>query len=202
MTGRQTARPRIIWDLDDTLNELMKEWLVWRCRVDRAPAVDFADVRENPPHRLLRIDLSEYLGSLDRFRNSAEARAMAPAPGVAAWFEAHGFDFEHHVVTARPISTVPAAAEWVFRHFGRWIRHFHFAPARRPDEDVPDSGASKREIISQFSRADFFVDDSRENLEAARGLVGTVLLVPQPWNGGTGTLADVLDALTRQPAAA
>jgi hypothetical protein len=204
MTGRQSVRPRIIWDLDDTLNELMKEWLVWRSSDApvNATAVDFASIRENPPHRLLHMDLRDYLASLDRFRNSSAAREMRPVQLVAEWFEKHGFAFEHHVVTARPVATVPAAAEWVFRHFGRWVRHFHFTPARRANEDVPDSGASKRDIISQFSRADFFVDDSADNLEAARGLVGQVLLVPQPWNGGGGTIAEVLDALTGKRAAA
>ena len=203
MTGRQSAaRPRIIWDLDDTLNELMKGWLAWHQRKQGAPsgALDVAAISENPPHRLLGLGLPEYLASLDAFRNSAEAGELQPVPAVRAWFEKYGFAFDHHVVTARPISTVAAASEWTFRHFGRWIRHFHFAPARRPDENVPDSGVSKRDIISQFGRADFFVDDSVENLDAVRDSVGAVLLVPQPWNGGSGTLDDVLEVLSRRAA--
>jgi hypothetical protein len=126
---------------------------------------------------------------------------MLPVPAVREWFQQHGDAFDHHVVTARPIATVPAAAEWVFRHFGRWVRHFHFTPARRTGEDVPDSGASKREIIAQFSRAEFFVDDSAENLDAAREIVGECLLVPQPWNNGTGKFADALEVLSRRATA-
>lgn len=192
-------RPRIIWDLDDTLNELMKGWLAWHQRGAVAP-IKFHAIHENPPHRLLNIDASEYLDSLDCFRNSSEARELRPVAAIRAWFEQHGFAFDHHVVTARPIATVPAAAEWVFRHFGRWVRHFHFAPARRAGEDVPDSGVAKREIIAQFQRAEFFIDDSPENLDGARDLVGETLLIPQPWNGARGSIRDVLDVLSRAAA--
>jgi hypothetical protein len=190
-------RPRIVWDLDDTLNELMREWLAWHGRRQpKAAPVRFEELRENPPHRLLGISPAEYLASLDGFRLSAEARAMRPVPEIRVWFEVHGFAFEHHVLTARPVAMAPAAAEWVFAHFGKWIRHFHFVPALRAQDNPPDQGTTKGEVIARFGGADFFVDDSRENLKAAAAAVPTCLLVPRPWNGSKGTLAEVLATLT------
>lgn len=198
MTPRPAQQPRIVWDLDDTLNELMRGWLNWHCARQVPPRAvpAFGELVENPPHRLLGLALEEYQESLDRFRLSHEASALAPPPAVLAWFQRHGFDFEHHLLTARPAATVAPAAEWVFRHFGRWIRHFHFVPSFRSAARLPDQGITKRDIIQQLAPVDFVVDDSAETLDAARDVARFCLLAPQPWNHGRGTIADVLPLLT------
>lgn len=187
------AKPRVIWDLDDTLNDLLRAWVGWPGRP--GPPLPYGDLRENPPHRLLGLTLEEYLRSLDRFRTSDEARRLRPDPAVLGWFGERGHDFEHHVLTARPRATVPAAAEWVFTHFGPWIRHFHFVPARRAGDDLPDMGEDKGAVIRRLGGADFFLDDDPQNLAAAAGLVPHRLLVPQPWNPAEGSLAGLLASL-------
>lgn len=201
MTSRAGQQPRIVWDLDDTLNELMRGWLKWHCaRQDPARGGGrFSDLVENPPHNLMGLTLEEYQNSLDQFRLSEEARDLVPIPEVLAWFHAHGFDFEHHVVTARPVATVPPAAEWLFRHFGRWIRHFHFVPSFRAGAALPAPPRTKRDVILEIGDVDFVVDDSPETLDAARDVARTCLLAPQPWNRGSGTIADILPALTSSP---
>ena len=202
MTSRAGQQPRIVWDLDDTLNELMRGWLKWHCarQNDQAHAcASFSNLVENPPHGLLGLTLEEYQTSLDQFRLSHEARDLPPIPHVLAWFQTHGFDFEHHVVTARPVATVPPAAEWVFRHFGRWIRHFHFVPSFRAEAALPHPPKTKRDVILEIGEVDFVVDDSAETLDAARDVTRTCLLAPQPWNRGLGTIADILPRLTARP---
>ena len=57
----------LVWDIDDVLNDLMRSWFTeeWLpthpdCRLA------YADLLENPPHRVLGIAEAEYLASLDR----------------------------------------------------------------------------------------------------------------------------------------
>lgn len=196
---QRSPRPRIIWDLDDTLNELMRAWLGWH-DLQTATAggrVAFWALSENPPHRVLGLSLEAYLASLDAFRVSPAARALRPPSAVRTWFASHGHAFEHHVISARPVGTVPAAAAWVFTHFGLWIRHFHVAPARRVHQRLPDAGRKKSEIIASLGGADFYVDDNAEELRRAQAVVRTCLLVSQPWNTGGKTLTEILAALRR-----
>ncbi|MGH8047533.1 MAG: hypothetical protein ACREKL_09825, partial [Chthoniobacterales bacterium] len=183
-------KKRIVWDLDDTLNTLTHSWLDWFYARNRdARRVRFEDLRENPPNALLGIPMQDYLDSLDAFRISPEARDMQPVPAVRDWFREHGFCFEHHVLTARPIATIPHASGWLFTHFGRWIRHFHFVPARRVGDVVPDENEPKARVIERLGGAEAFVDDSPANLEGAGDVVANCILVPQPWNGAKGELA-------------
>ena len=187
-------KPRIFWDLDDTLNNLMQAWLSWRS-VQGAAVVAYAELRENPPHRLLGLTKASYLESLDCFRVSDEARHLKPIPAVMGWFAEWGSGFEHHVLTARPRVAVPAAADWVFTHFGQWVRHFHYTPARRDGEVLPDMDEDKGMVIRRLGGAEYFIDDDPKNLLVARAVVTSPLLVPQPWNEGTGSMSDVLAAL-------
>jgi len=190
------AKKTIVWDLDDTLNDLMGAWLGWyHQRNPTQRFVPFADLHENPPVRLLGVSEETYLASLDAFRLSIEGRSLSPVPAVIQWFEAQGFSYQHHVLTARPVATVSVAAEWVFAHFGRWVRHFHFVPARRTTENIPDQGEAKSDAIARLGGADFFIDDCPENINAARTVVRKCVLVPKPWNDGVGTIVDVLASL-------
>ena len=188
-------KPRVVWDLDDVLNNLMLAWLGWSERPgDRSIA--YSDLHQNPPHCLLGLTEIVYKQSLDEFRNSDEARKMMPVKVVIDWFLEYGHDFDNHVLTARSRSTVPAAAEWVFRHFGEWIRHFHFVPAYRTHDKLPDMGGDKATVIRLIGGADFFVDDDRKNLEAAIDAVPFPILIPQPWNRCSGDMASALAAIT------
>jgi hypothetical protein len=191
-----SKRARILWDLDDTLNPLMRAWLLWaEADLGLRSLPDYELLTSNPPHQLCNLSLPEYLRSLDRFRLSSEAARMPVAPEVLGWFQAAGHRFEHHVLTARPASTVHPAAEWVFRNLGTWIRHFHFVPAAREGDNLPDSGASKRTAIESIGACDFFLDDTASHFQGVGPLVSRCLLIPQPWNTQTLPLSEVLQQL-------
>jgi hypothetical protein len=160
----------IAWDVDDVLNELMREWL----RQEWLPghpacALTYEHLAENPPHRLLGASWEEYARSLDRFRNSSSARSLAPSPDVLSWLTSHGGNFRHLALTGRPLHTVPVLAEWVFFHYGKWIRTFSYVPSR-DDVEMPVYDRSKRDYLQWLGRADVLVDDNRENIEAAISL--------------------------------
>lgn len=197
MSGATGHRKKIVWDLDDTLVETTRAWLAWESRRSSAhPALPrFEDLNENPPHILCRMERSAFLASLDAFRATSEALELAPCGPVLRWFEKHGDSFEHHVLTARPRCAVGYGASWVFRHLSRWVRHFHFVPAKRPGDDAPDSGASKRHVFREIGPSACFLDDSETNLTDCSGLASRLLLVPQPWNSQRLSLEEVLSQI-------
>ena len=98
-------------------------------------------------------------------------------------------------LTARPLSSAPAAAEWVFRNFGEYFRCFGVAPSR-PGPAAALYDRDKGDFLRWLGTADFFVDDSAENLAAAQGLGIATILYPQPWNSATHTVGDILRTLT------
>lgn len=189
--------PVIVWDVDDVLNDIARRWLedAW---IPGRPgcAVDYGMLTENPPHRILGVDAPTYLASLDAYRLSPAAAALAPVPEVLAWFRAHGDSCRHIALTARPASTAAAAASWVFQHFGRWIRTFHFVPSFRPGQELPDWERDKEDALRWLGLGDIFLDDSPANLEGARRLGLTAVTVPRPWNGSVSSIGEVLDGLT------
>jgi hypothetical protein len=184
----------IVWDVDDVLNALMRDWFdqEWKpthpeCRLS------YDELTENPPHRVLGITRREYLDSLDRFRLSSAARGMSPNPEVFAWFRTHGTDFRHIALTARPLDTAPSAAEWVMRHFGDYIRVFGVVPCRSAPA-TPVYDGSKGDFLEWWGRGDILVDDSRDNINGAERIGVCGVLFPQPWNGGLP--GRTLEALT------
>ncbi len=189
----------IIWDVDDVLNNLMQSWFEheWRPNHQDCP-VSFAEIQANPPHEILGITLNEYQMSLDRFRTGEAGRNLAPVPEVVAWFGQHGARYRHIALTARPFVAVPPAAEWIFRHFGRWIRGFGFVPTPRAADQAPAYDRDKGDWLRWIGVGDVLVDDSPANQRAATELGLKTVLVPQPWNLAGGTITDALAALSRQ----
>jgi phosphoglycolate phosphatase-like HAD superfamily hydrolase len=186
---------KIVWDVDDVLNNLMQAWLeeAWRpahpgCRVS------YAEIRENPPHRVLGIEESEYFASLDEFRQSPAARRMQPNAAILGWLRSYGARCRHVALTARPLSGTPPAAEWLFRHFGSYFRCFGVAPSR-PNPETPLYDRNKGDFLTWLGGVDFLVDDSPDNVRAAEALGIGAVLYPQPWNHATQTVDDVLHAL-------
>lgn len=157
--------------------------------------VKFSELSENPPHRILGCTLKEYFLSLDSFRNSSEGSRIMPRPEVLAWFQHHGDRFENHIITARPQATVAAAAEWVFRHFGTWVRHFHYTPAVRDRTDILERIFCKGDVIRKLGGGYAIIDDSPQQLESAGNHVCHKILVPQPWNQQRRPLEDCLEKL-------
>lgn len=187
----------IAWDVDDVLNDLMRSWLrdEWLPRHPEC-GVSYGDLRSNPPQTLLGVSLDEYLASLDRFRRSRYAE-LQPLPEAKGWFERHGHRYRHLALSAVPLESAPVSAAWVLRHFGAWIRSFHFVPSRRPGGSIPVYDAGKSDFLRWLGKADVLVDDTAANVEAAREAGFQAVLMPRPWNGGAGTDACALGALER-----
>jgi FMN phosphatase YigB (HAD superfamily) len=186
----------IVWDLDDVLNNLMEAWLTQAWQPEHPERrLSYSRLHSNPPLRELRVTRRVYLASLDRFRLSDAGRNLAPNPLVLEWFRRYGSRFHHHVLTARPVQTAASAAEWIFTHFGKWVRDFHFVPSPRPSERLPHYENNKATVLSRLGPVDFFVDDSPENVRAAQASGFRALLFPQPWNSSRQTTVGLLDEL-------
>jgi len=186
----------IVWDIDDVLNDLMHAWFtsVWK-PAHAGSAVVYEDIVENPPYRSLGIEEEEYLRSLDAFRLSEAARNMTPNPTIVEWLRKHGSAFRHVALTARPLDTAPPAAEWLFRHFGEYFRCFGVVPCRSIP-GTPQYDRDKGDFLRWLGGADYFVDDSPANVAAARALGVNGIVYPQPWNGASHSVGDVLESLT------
>jgi hypothetical protein len=190
----------IVWDVDDVLNNLMEAWLehAWK-PAHPACQVTSAEITENPPHRVLGIPESEYLASLDKFRQSEPARRMKPNAAIVHWLREQGEGYRHVALTARPLSSTPQASEWLFRHFGDYFRCFGVVPSR-PDPETPGYDRNKGDFLRWLGCAEFLVDDSPENVKLAEGLGIRAVLYPQPWNGSTESVDDLLRNLAGKAA--
>jgi hypothetical protein len=185
----------IAWDIDDVLNDLMRAWLheEWLPAHSECP-LRYADITENPPHRALGVSKSAYFESLDSYRLSPKARELRPTPEIMEWLRAYGQLCMHIALTSRPLQSMPSLAEWVFRHFGAYIRVLAVVPVRLGPE-APVYHEGKGGFLQWLGRADVLVDDAQENVEAAGKAGVRGILFPQPWNGNRSTVADTLTLL-------
>jgi len=187
------AMRTIVWDVDDTLNDLMRVWLEqWFLPRNRKVKTAYRDIKANPPHEILGITMEDYLRSYDRFRLSGMYAAMPPLAEAVRWFKSKGRDFRHVALTAAPLSSAQESAAWVFRHFGKWIRTFHVVPSHRKGTRIPIYDSDKTDFIRRLDRCDVFVDDSPRNLAPAARFGVKCVLAPRPWNGEKGTLLEAL----------
>lgn len=190
-------RPVVIWDVDDVLNELMREWFDewWRPRHPEC-AHRYGDIAANPPHTVLGIPEATYLSSLDAFREERFAK-LTPRPEVVEWLSEHGHRAQHVALSAPPESFAHLSAAWVIKHFGQWIRTFAFVPARRGRSDVAEARIAKGDYLEWLGHGDVFLDDREANVEGARALGMKGIVVPQPWNTSChGSLRGALMHLT------
>jgi hypothetical protein len=181
-----------VWDIDDVLNDLMRVWFTqeWlpghpECRLT------YSDLLENPPHRVLGIRQEEYLASLDAFRLSRKARDMQPNASILRWLQSYGARHRHMALTARPLDSIPCLSEWLFSHFGNYLRNFSVVPTRLQD-GVPRYDSNKGDYLRWFGKAGVLIDDSEENIAAARSLNIGGVLYPQPWNRNADSVDETL----------
>ncbi len=189
----------IVWDIDDVLNNVTRMWL----ECSWLPAhpdctVKYEDLTENPPHKLLEVTREEYLSSLDEFRISLAAKTMIPDALLIEWFRNNGLRFRHIALTARPRETVSPAIEWVLRYFGQWLQTFSFVPAKRPGEPPGNPDRDKADFLSWLGKADYFIDDSMDNVTAAGNMGISAFLTAQPWNSSRLTLMDILEFIMKE----
>jgi len=186
----------IAWDIDDVLNELMRFWFEKKWLVNHPEVrLRYGELTENPPHKLLGVSKEEYLTSLDEFRLSAHYRKMQPIPEIKNWFLQNGKFFRHVAVTAVPIHVAYVSAEWLLKHFGTWIRTFHFVPSLRKRLKTPSYDKSKKDFLRWLGKVDIFIDDNEANIQGCRNLGIKGILFPRPWNRSKLTIAETLKIL-------
>jgi hypothetical protein len=151
----------------------------------------YHQILENPPHRLLDVTEGEYLESLDEFRASESARTMRPNAEIQDWFQTRGVRHRHLALTARPLASMPAAAEWLYRHFGGYIRTVSVVPSRL-EAGLPAGDVTKGDFLKWLGKDALLVDDNELNIKSAarEGIQGIVF--PQPWNQSRLSVAETL----------
>jgi hypothetical protein len=190
----------IVWDVDDVLNDLMYQWFSRGWKQDYPDgAVEYSELRENPPHVLLGATREEYLASMDAFRKTDAGIHLTPNAEVLGWFAAHGGKFRHVALTSRPLESAPEIAAWVMRYFGAWIRCFCIVPTRTTD-GVPVYDLDKGDYLRWLGKGDVLIDDAQENLRQAALLGMKTFAWPQPWNDSRLTPTEILQALTNMAA--
>ena len=188
-------RKTIAWDVDDVLNNLMGEWfLLWRQNHPEC-TVAYEDLRMNPPHEVLGIAMDTYLQSLDDFRLSPHYENMAPVREVQDWFLHHGDSFRHISLTAVPLRAASSSGRWVLRHFGTWIRTFHFVPSKRKGETIPGYEIDKTESLKVLGPVNLFIDDHPDHVVAAREAGIPALFFPRPWNPSGMSITETLSRM-------
>lgn len=186
----------IFWDIDDVLNDLMKRWFedLW-LRENPQCTIKYSDIKENPPHRILGVTLENYLVSLDHYREKFY-RYLNPRQEIISWFEKYGDKARHIAVSAVPLSAVPASAEWLFSHYGLWIRTIHVVPSFRQGEKMIEYDKSKADFFVWLSKKGIFVDDNEANFKFLENSLIKCVLWPQPWNSSCLSPKDTLEILT------
>ena len=188
----------IVWDVDDVLNNLMGAWFEdWAASKKESPPLPFEGLADNPPHDLLGISRAEYIESLDAFRLCGKAAKLQPQPDVHEWFSRYGGKCRNVALTAVPLRAAHVSAEWVMRHFGRWIRSFNVVPSQRRGDDAENAHVSKSDFLRWWGKGDILVDDSEENVTEARALGMRAVLFPRPWNRSSLTIGDTLEELAK-----
>ena len=188
----------IAWDVDDVLNELMRTWLdVWWRPQHPGCMLNYEDIKKNPPHELLGVERDEYLQSLDEFRLSGHYEQLQPNPKVLEWFKKHGSSFRHIAVTSVPRVAAPVSASWVIRHFGDWIRTFHFVPSPRRSEILPEYDTTKADYLKWLNRVNILIDDNEHNVTDLTITGIQYFLISRPWNSSSLRMEDLLYTLSR-----
>jgi 5'(3')-deoxyribonucleotidase len=173
----------IAWDVDDVLNDLMRRWFeaTWK-KTHPECKIDYEDLSENPPHRILKVSKEEYLESLDAFRADPSYNQMIPVLPVKEWFINHGRQFRHIALTSVPFAAAGVSANWILTHFGRWIRTYHFIPSYRATCQVPIYDRSKKDYLEWIQYVDYLIDDNEDNIKEAESIGIKGILFPRPWN--------------------
>lgn len=188
-------KPLIVWDVDDVLNNLTYEWFDEFETLNRT-GITYEKLSENPPDRLLGISRESYLESLDDFR-MRRITSLKPVEETMQWFIRHGNKFRHAALTATPFRCAPASAQWVIKHYGNWIRTFHFVPSPRKDDQIVRYHENKLELLSEIAEVSLFIDDSKTNLILAESAGINSLAFPRPWNRNRGlNLFEYLEKIT------
>jgi 5'(3')-deoxyribonucleotidase len=172
-------RPLLIWDIDDVLNDLIRLCISTTAQTIR-PGIRFEDLQQNPPLQELGCSLDEYRSILDECR-AEYLYDQPPRKEVLEFFQTWGDQFRSVTLSSAPVSTAHRSAEWVLRHFGRWIHGTIFVPS--PRKHIPIGiplFASKAEAVSTLNG--ILIDDMPQNVEPVRAAGNKAFYFPAPWN--------------------
>lgn len=175
----------IFWDVDDVLNDLMREWLSIYSQ-ENSIIVDYDQLTSNPPHELLGISIHDFRASLDNFRLSENFSKMKPVQPVYEWFESKAVNTRNMALTATSIGTAHCSSSWVFKNYSKWIRTYHVVPSPRENEVIPEYDKDKIEAMSLLSPNGILIDDNENNVKNAALFGYTGMLFPRPWNSNAG----------------
>lgn len=196
-SGDIRAGMTLVWDVDDVLNALTREWFMreWLPRHPTGPVRRYEQLTANPPCELLGVPRQDYLDSLDAFRADAYF-TLQPDAGIRAWMERDGHRFRHIALSAVPLAAAAYSGEWIYRHWGRWIRTIHIVPSSRRNCDAPVWDRTKAGFLRWLNQKDaVLIEDNPLACKEAQDAGYRALIVPQPWNaGGAGWVT--LDTLT------
>ena len=170
----------IAWDVDDVLNNLTFEWVKFYNSKNNSN-IRYEKLRNNPPYEVLNISLELFLKSLDEFRHNKFC-SLDTVDSVYKWFQSNGDKYKHIALTAVPILYSHLSAQWVIKHFGRWIRSFNFVPSYRREVDIPIYYKNKATFLKENNNTVLFIDDSEKNIKEAQQIGVECLLFPRPWN--------------------
>ena len=172
-------KPLFLWDIDDVLNDL-----VFCCCQNQAqrlkPGIHFEEIHSNPPLEEFGCSLEEYMALLDECRRE-HLYSRPPAKEVLEFFNEYGHLFHSMTLSSAPMDLAPRSAEWVLRHFGKWIQGTLFVPS--PRKHIPPGSvlfASKAEAVVKLNG--ILIDDMPINVESVRKAGGRALYFPAPWN--------------------
>jgi hypothetical protein len=187
----------LTWDVDDVLNDLMRDWLQawWRAQHPECK-VDYEEIRENPPERILGISRETYLNSLDEFRRE-HGPLLKPNVAVLAWFKTYGHLFRHMALTTTPLHCADISAAWVMKYFGNWIRSFNVVPSPRGKAPHFEYDTNKADFLDWLGGSDMMIDDNPTTIAQLGRRSTQTLLWPQPWNDNQQTPAMALEFLTQ-----
>jgi hypothetical protein len=169
----------VAWDVDDVLNDLTHQWASWS-------GVDLSE--PHPPTgdsatwmSTFGLKQADYLASLDAFRLELYG-SLDPNPMIQTLLENWPSPHETHIaLTATPLFAQSIVAEWVMRHFGRWLRAVWFCPSQRLSDPPGTPVVSKGAVVGRFSGRAVLIDDSIVNLETVAE-PAKALAYPRPWN--------------------
>ena len=168
----------LVWDIDDVLNRFVFLSMV---RIPSAKNVRYEDLTVYPPLELLGITDEEFLAALDATR--AVLYDEGPRPEVLCFFERHGTEFHHAVLSAVPIHFAPYSAQWLLHHFGKWIQTCIIIPNRRPGHVALEQRfKTKGEALRSLGADAVLIDDLPGNIADAQRYGCRTMTFPAPWN--------------------
>jgi hypothetical protein len=172
----------IAWDIDDVLNDFMRNWLDYiKASGECSGSFKYNDLTTNPPHGIFDGELDRYLASLDAFREKS-LPGLAPQKKMLEWFEKNGHEYRHIALTAIPRRFAPESASWLMKHFGKWIRSYNFVPSFRANDIIPSYDDDKKGFLTWIGKVDLLIEDNEKNILDAYSLGIKTCMFPRPWN--------------------